>query len=208
MQRPQVRKAQPRHLQGFVVNSQTGSRERLETSHDYRNHCFSPVIDRLVGELNRRHILKGATALNPNHKTFMDKDCLLPMAKHYGVMEENISAELHQAKRLVERKKQSGDIINTTHDVLVLLRPYKDVFVDLYTLVCISMTLPVTSAACERSFSCLRRLKTYLRNKSGDDRTSNLGLLAISSRRTKELDVKAVIDRFAANHNNRRIVLM
>ncbi|KAK1890688.1 Zinc finger MYM-type protein 1 [Dissostichus eleginoides] len=66
----------------------------------------------------------------------------------------------------------------------------------------------VTSAACERSFSCLRRLKTYLRNRSGDARTSNLGLLAISSRRTKELDVNAVIDRFAANHNNRRIVLL
>ncbi|KAK1904504.1 52 kDa repressor of the inhibitor of the protein kinase [Dissostichus eleginoides] len=215
MQRPQPRrKAQPRHLQGFVVNSQTGSRERLETSDDYRNHCFFPVIDRLVSELNRRfssescHILRGATALNPKHKTFMDKDSLLPMAKHYGVMEENISAELHQAKRLIERKKQSGAVVNTTHDVLVLLRPYNDAFVDLYKLVCISMTLPVTSAACERSFSCLRRLKTYLRNRSGDARTSNLGLLAISSRRTKELDVNAVIDRFAANHNNRRIVLL
>ncbi|KAK1894641.1 52 kDa repressor of the inhibitor of the protein kinase [Dissostichus eleginoides] len=130
------------------------------------------------------------------------------MAKHYGVMEENISAELHQAKRLIERKKQSGAVVNTTHDVLVLLRPYNDAFVNLYKLVCISMTLPVTSAACERSFSCLRRLKTYLRNRSGDARTSNLGLLAISSRRTKELDVNAVIDRFAANHNNRRIVLL
>ncbi|KAK1893748.1 Zinc finger MYM-type protein 1 [Dissostichus eleginoides] len=43
MQRPQPRrKAEPRHLQGFVVNSQTGSRERLETSDDYRNHCFFP----------------------------------------------------------------------------------------------------------------------------------------------------------------------
>ena len=77
-----------------------------------------------------------------------------------------------------------------------------------YKLVSIALTLPVTSAACERSFSCLRRLKTYLRNKSGDARTSNLGVLAISSCRTKKLDVNAVIDRFAANHSNRRIVLL
>lgn len=35
MQRPQVRrKKQPRHLQEFVVNSQTGSKEPLETSQD------------------------------------------------------------------------------------------------------------------------------------------------------------------------------
>lgn len=35
MQRPQVRrKKQPCHLQEFVVNSQTGSKEPLETSED------------------------------------------------------------------------------------------------------------------------------------------------------------------------------
>ena len=132
------------------------------------------------------------------------------MAKHYGITKENLSAEVHQGKRLIEKKRENGHVVNTTHDVLVLLKPYKDAFMDLYKLVCISMTLPVTSAACERSFSCLRRLKTYLRNKSGDARTSNLGLgvPAISSKRTKDLDVNAVIDRFAANHNNRRIVLL
>ncbi|KAK0156609.1 hypothetical protein N1851_000041 [Merluccius polli] len=68
---------------------------------------------------------------------------------------------------------------------------YKDVFVD--KLVCISVTLSVTSAACECMFSCLRWLKTYLRNSSGEARTSNLGVLAISSRRTKGLDIDAVI---------------
>lgn len=100
-----------------------------------------------------------------------------------------------------------GVSLNSTHDLLILLRPYKEAFIDLYKLVSISMTLPVSTAACERSFSCLRHLKTYLRNKSGDVRTSNLAVLAISSRRTKEMDVDVVIDRFAANHNNRRIVL-
>ncbi|XP_063765900.1 zinc finger MYM-type protein 1-like [Eleginops maclovinus] len=200
--------------QDFVVNSQTGSKEPLETSEDYQNHCYFPVINRLISELDRRfssdscHVLKGATALNPKHETFLDKDTLLPMAEHYGVLIENLSAELHQLKRLIERKNQRGDVVSTTHDVLVLLRPYKDAFVDLFKLVCISMTLPVTSASCERSFSCLRRLKTYLRNKSGDARTSNLGVLAISSSRAKALDVEAVINRFAANHNNRRIVLL
>lgn len=141
MQHPQVRrKIQPHHLQEFVVNSQTGSREPLETSNDYQNHCFFPVIDRLVSELNRRfssetcHILKGEAAVNPKHHTFLDKDTLLPMAEHYGLLKENLAADPHQAKRLIERKKQSGNIVSTNHDVLVLLRPYKDAFVDLFKL--------------------------------------------------------------------------
>ncbi|KAI4824227.1 hypothetical protein KUCAC02_012753 [Chaenocephalus aceratus] len=76
--------------------------------------------------------------------------------------------------------------------------------------VCISLTLPVTSAGCVRSFSCLHRIKNYLRNSSGDARNSNLGLLAINKHgvRSKALDVQRVIDIFASNHNNRRIVLL
>ena len=214
MQRQQKRKVmQPHHLQEFHVQSHT-RKEMLETSEDYKIHCFFPVIDRLISEMNRRfsaescNIMKGVAALNPKHKTFLHQDAILPMAKHYGVLEDNLSAELHQLRRLLDRKKQNGVTVNSTYDMLELLRPYKDAFVDIYKLVCISMTLPVSTAACERSFSCLKHLKTYLRNKSGDARTSNLGVLAISSRRTKEMDIDAVIDRFATSHNNRRIILL
>lgn len=175
MQRQHVKRKiiQPRRLQEFHVHSHT-RKDILETSEDYKIHCFFPVIDQLISEQNRRfspescHIMKGVAATNPKHKTFLHQDALLPMAKHYGVFEENLSAELHQLKRLIDRKKQNGVSVNSTHDLLVLLRPYKDAFMDVYKLVCISLTLPVSTATCERSFSCLRRLKIYLRNKSGD----------------------------------------
>ncbi|XP_034547876.1 zinc finger MYM-type protein 1-like [Notolabrus celidotus] len=78
----------------------------------------------------------------------------------------------------------------------------------LFKLICISLTLPVTSVSCERSFSCLRRLKTYLRNSSGDCRTSNLALLAINTDRTRALDRENIINAFALIHKNRRIVLL
>ncbi|KAI4816331.1 hypothetical protein KUCAC02_008658 [Chaenocephalus aceratus] len=63
--------------------------------------------------------------------------------------------------------------------------------------------------AANAASSCLRRIKNYLRNSSGDARNSNLGLLAINKQRSKALDVQQrVIDIFASNHNNRRIVLL
>ena len=40
---------------------------------------------------------------------------------------------------------------------------------DIKALLRICCTLPVGSADAERSFSCLRRLKTYLRNRMGED---------------------------------------
>lgn len=39
------------------------------------------------------------------------------------------------------------------------------------------LTLPVTTCSCERSFSALRRLKTWLRSTMGDERLSSLALL-------------------------------
>lgn len=43
----------------------------------------------------------------------------------------------------------------------------------------IGATLPVSNASSERSFSCLRRLKTYLRSKTGEDRLNGLALIHV-----------------------------
>ena len=40
-----------------------------------------------------------------------------------------------------------------------------------------------------------------------DDRLSSLGILSVESRRAKSLDLDEFVNRFAANHNNRRIRL-
>lgn len=202
----------PRHLQGFVVEARiegapVGCLEALRTE------CFYPVIDRLLVEMKRRFsteaggVVSGVSALNPQNPAFLEMKCLQPMAKFYGVTEENLTHELHQVKRLLGEKKRKGHEPQDTAELLVLMRPYKDAFPDIHRLLCISRTLPVSSAGCERSFSCLRRIKNYLRNSSGDERNSNLGLLAINRQRSRSLDVQQVIDIFASNHNNRRIML-
>ena len=183
-----------------------------DTEEDYRGHYFE-VIDRLSDELKRRfsakatYIETGACALNPSNGSFLNVDALTPMAQHYGVKEDDLKAEVHQVKRLIQKKEADGVSINTPSELNTMLMPYKDAFPDIFRLLNISLTIPVTSASCERSFSCLKLLKNYIRNKSGDERTSNLALLSISSSRTKQLDLEKVIDRFAAGHKNRRIVL-
>lgn len=43
----------------------------------------------------------------------------------------------------------------------------------------LALTIPATSASAERSFSALKRIKTYLRNNQTQNRLSNLSLLSI-----------------------------
>ncbi len=54
--------------------------------------------------------------------------------------------------------------------------------------VLISATIGATSAGVERSFSCLKRLKSYTRNTMGQGRLSSLALLAIERTLVKSLE--------------------
>ena len=130
------------------------------------------------------------------------------MAQLYGIKKDDLLAEVHQMRRLLERKKEQGETLSSTLEFLSMLKPYKDSFEDIYKLLRIAVTLPVTSASCERSFSCMRSVKTYLRNRMANPRLGNLACLSIHAVRTKALDVQKIIDSFALNHSNRRIVLL
>jgi hypothetical protein len=57
------------------------------------------------------------------------------------------------------------------------------------------LTLPVSVATAERSFSTLRRLKTWLRSRMTEQRLTGLALMNIH--REHSVSVDAVIDRFA-----------
>lgn len=55
----------------------------------------------------------------------------------------------------------------------------KDVFPNLFKIMQVAVTLPVSSATCERSFSAMRRINTYLRANMNQDRFTNLAILNI-----------------------------
>ncbi len=75
-------------------------------------------------------------------------------------------------------------------DYLVFL---KDMELDsampqLYKLFSLVATIGATSAGVERSFSCLKRLKSYTRNTMGQGRLSSLALLAVERTLVKSLE--------------------
>jgi hypothetical protein len=67
----------------------------------------------------------------------------------------------------------------------------------------IALLLPVTSADCERSFSNLKRIKTYLRSSLGMEKTSMYASISIHSKIAKALDRQEIVKSFA-NKTTRR----
>jgi len=64
---------------------------------------------------------------------------------------------------------------------------------ELTTVCALFLTLPVTVASAERSFSKLKLIKTYLRSTVAQDRLDGLSLLAIERDAAQKLDNDSII---------------
>jgi hypothetical protein len=204
----------PQRLQTSVVMDTTGQRVDITDKSSFRTHVYFAILDCTTAEMNRRfsevncNIMTGIQSLNPQSSVFLQPEAIHDFAMAYESNIEDLKHELPQAKRLLERKKVScSEPPRSLLELTCLLQPYQDAFHELYRLCQIAVTIPVSSAECERSFSALKRIKTYLRNSMSDSRLSNLGILSIESDRAKALNLSSFVDVFAAKHKNRKIKL-
>ncbi|KAF0751029.1 zinc finger MYM-type protein 1-like [Aphis craccivora] len=65
------------------------------------------------------------------------------------------------------------------------------------TALILFLTLPVTSANAERSFSKLKLVKNYLRSTQEQERLSDLAILAIEAKEAEKMDIKELIKTFS-----------
>ncbi|KAG1687021.1 Zinc finger MYM-type protein 1 [Nymphon striatum] len=73
-----------------------------------------------------------------------------------------------------------------------------DVFPNLRISLQILLTIAVSIASCERSFSKLKLILSYLRASMGQDRLSDLALLSVERETLESTNFNDVIDQFAA----------
>ena len=71
-----------------------------------------------------------------------------------------------------------------------------DVFPNLRISLQILLTIAVSIASCERSFSKLKLILSYLRASMGQARLSNLALLSIERETLEKINFDNVIDQF------------
>ncbi|XP_073470341.1 zinc finger MYM-type protein 1-like [Aquarana catesbeiana] len=71
-----------------------------------------------------------------------------------------------------------------------------DVYPNIYVALRVILTIPVTVASAERSFSKLKLIKTYLRSTMSQERLSALAVLSIERDLASKLNYSSVIDEF------------
>ena len=85
-----------------------------------------------------------------------------------------------------------------------LLNPEREMIKEVITLCKLILVNPVTSAAGERSFTTVRRLKTWLRSRMYQERLSNLTVLNTHKERTDRLFTIDIANEFTDRNTNRK----
>lgn len=200
----------PLKLKKFLLTEDVREQEEM-TEQKFRTHLLLIIIDRILAELERRfptnNVLKGICSFLPDSEHFLKYEVALPLCLFYKADATALKAEMELLPRTLKRYKEEGNFINSLSNFVDFLIKYKVAFSETYKLAVISLTIPVSSAACERTFSCLKRLKSLTRNRSLNPRLSNLALLTIEKEECLMLELPNIIQEFSMAHENRKIIL-
>ncbi|GJZ55028.1 zinc finger MYM-type protein 1 [Tanacetum coccineum] len=87
-------------------------------------------------------------------------------------------------------------------DILNFLKE-RDVFPNAMIAYRVLLTIPVTVASAERSFSKLKLLKSYLRSTMSQERLNGLALIAIENEQLDNIDYEDLMNSFASKNARR-----
>jgi len=177
--------------------------------HYYRKAVYIPYLDSLLQQLKNSFKGHNSTVFNfaavipafANHYSFTD---MAPVVTTYqSLLPATSTVEVEEEFSLWQQSRSSS-----TTNTSIPASPLealdvcnKDFFPNIYVLLKIFATLPISTAAAERSFSALKRIKDYLRSTMAESRLNGLALMHIHSDIGISPDV--VLDKFAGMRRRR-----
>ena len=223
----------PSKLRQFITISTVGHRgpdaettdgSKPSAEEHYRTTVFYPVMDKVIAEMERRFndsevvpLIKSISACHPDSDQFLSMDALRPLISAYNLDRTgSLSSQIDVCKLL---SSQASTPATDIPGVISLLKPAGG-FPDLRNLLQFALTVPVANVAAERSFSSMRKIRTYVRSSMKEQRLSAIAVLSIECDLAKNVDMDELVDIFAklpslrdkdgelANGNKRRIQLL
>ena len=161
--------------------------------HNFGNHFF--LINRLLS--NEEWFL--ASFYIPSKLTNLTPDIA---DRIYAAYRSDLAIRMSLMMRLLDGKPVGVSKMKSQVDFSTSLNVTDpDLYPSIYRIICILLTMPVSSATSERSFSAMQCVKSYLRSTMGDERLSNLSLLHVH--RHLNVDVDTAINDFISRKSRR-----
>jgi len=93
----------------------------------------------------------------------------------------------------------------TVMDICKMIRTEKELFPYVDIALRMYLCCPTSNCSAERSFSALKRVKSYLRSRMTDDRLNRLAILSIESTLTMDMSFNDIINTFAKQNSRRKL---
>ena len=203
---PRKRKA-PRR---YEIGTEDGSHSA--TVEDHYRQAYYEVLDLAIAGISDRFNQPGYNIYSnlesllvsaANSQTFNDQ--FTEVVAFYGddFDSSQLSAQLQNFGTFFSGSAEKVSL----HDCLVALQDMsstqKEFFSEICTLTRLILVMPATNAASERSFSTMRRLKTYLQSTMRQSRLNHLMLLNINKQKIDNLDINIIADEFVQGSEHR-----
>ncbi|KAL4149653.1 hypothetical protein QTP88_003545 [Uroleucon formosanum] len=163
-----------------------------------------PVIDMVLFQLNLR--FEGLRKVTENFDflfptsliALSDNDLAKASMDFFQLYQSDISSDFTRQLLCIKDQLIPQKIKSIKELTLYIIKiNLCRTFFDVLSACIIYLTLPVTVASAERSFSKLKLIKNYLRNNMGQDRLSNIAVLNIEKDVAAKFKLDHVINTFA-----------
>lgn len=190
--------------------------ERLQDPESsFKVNVFYRVLDIIINQLKSRflpmnEIVSNFSVLQPSTlQVLNDTDLLKKALEFVNIYKKDISEsfarEILSFRSTFRDEIKKSSCIRELADLLIIKNHFMSCsFPEICTALMLFVTIPVTTASAERSFSKLKLIKTYLRNSMGQDRLRNLAILSIENSMARSLNFDDVIDTFAEQKARRK----
>lgn len=182
----------------------------IDSKQNFKVNFFNAILDRAIQSINERFLQLSEHAnlfsflyniskiQNADELMTNCKDLQLALASDDGSTSDINAVELQDEITALQRRFNATE----TNPRLVLEYLCENQLVELFPNTFIALrillTLPVTAATGERSFSKLKIIKNYLRSQMSQDRLVGLAMISIEKELSINLDMDEIISDFAS----------
>lgn len=177
------------------------------TAHDYYRRIYFEVIDVLVASIKARFDQQGFHMLQNLETILLDPtriNLIQDVCQFYG---EDLNQRRLETQIKVLHTNAAEHGVNALTDVVSFLKGLNSVEREFYSevikVVKLIFVMPATNALSERSFSSLRRVKTWLRTTTNQVRLNSCMTLHVHKSRTDSLPLLQIGNEFIQRNSSR-----
>ena len=182
----------------------------------FHNCILGHILRHILGKFHKHayrfpkedQVAYSVCSLMPENITCLSDDGLSRLASELQFWEDDLPclSVRDLEKELADWKRHCGKLSKETSGNLCNLQSLfnfvdEDAFPCVKTLLHIGCVLPITTCEAERSFSGLRRIKSYMRSTMHEERLTGLALMHLHH--SLEIDPKEIVQTFIRQGNRR-----